>query len=115
MDILKDYIKKKFGIDENKFLDVLNSANRFFKEKMSLWLLIGREVLDKSITQYLERLNQVPFIELKELAKRADISCNFNYINDLWSESLMQLNAYIVHFFPPEYQLLDFSAMQERF
>jgi len=87
----------------------------FFREKKSLWLLINREVLEGSIAEYTQQLNQVPFIELKELAAKAGINVNINNINELWQESLLRLNSYIVHFFTPEYQFLDYSAMQERF
>lgn len=87
----------------------------YFRERRGLWLLVGREVIEKSITQYAEQLNRVPFLELKELVNKVDMRYKSNDINELWSESLLQLNAYTVNFFPPEYQSLDFSAMQERF
>ncbi len=86
-----------------------------FKNKKSLWLLIGREVPEESLTQYSQQLIQVPFSELKELVAKLGINHNFNEINVLWEKCLLRLNSYILHFFPPEYQFLDFLAMQERF
>lgn len=87
----------------------------FFKNKKSLWLLLGKEVPEESLTQYSEQLIQVPFPELKESIAKLGINCKLNKINELYQKCLLQLNAYIVHFFPPEYQFLDFAAMQERF
>lgn len=86
-----------------------------FKKKKSLWLLVGREVSEDSLTQYSQELIQAPFLELKESAARVGIDHNFNKINELYEKCLLRLNSYIVHYFPPEYQFLDFSAMQERF
>jgi len=86
-----------------------------FKNKKSLWLLTGREVLEESLTQYLQHLIPVPFLQLKESVARLGINHNISEINGLWRGCLLRLNAYIVHFFPPEYQFLDFLAMQERF
>ena len=86
-----------------------------FKNKKSLWLLIGREVPEESLTQYSQHLIQVPFLQLKESVVRLGINHKLNEINELYQKCLLRLNAYIVHFFPPEYQFLDFLAMQERF
>jgi len=86
-----------------------------FKNKKSLWLLTGREVPEESLTQYSQHLIQVPFLQLKESVAKLGINHKFNEINGLWRGCLLRLNAYIVHFFPPEYQFLDFLAMQERF
>ncbi|MDP3732188.1 MAG: hypothetical protein Q8R31_04065 [Candidatus Omnitrophota bacterium] len=87
----------------------------FFKNKKSLWLLMGREVPEENLTQYSRQLLQVPFLQLKEPVAKLGVNHNFNEINDLWQRCLLRLNSYIVHFFPPEYQFLDFLAMQERF
>lgn len=86
-----------------------------FKNKKSLWLLIGREVPEESLTQYSQHLIQVPFLQLKESVAKLGINHNFNEIKELYQKCLLRLNSYIVHFFPPEYQFLDFVAMQERF
>jgi hypothetical protein len=86
-----------------------------FKNKESLWLLIGKEVPQENLTQYSQQLIQVPFQELKGLVAKLGINHNLNEINGLWHKCLLRLNSYIVHFFPPEYQFLDFLAMQERF
>ena len=86
-----------------------------FKNKKSLWLLTGREVPEESLTQYSQYLIQVPFLQLKESVAKLGINHKFNEINELYQKCLLRLNAYIVHFFPPEYQFLDFLAMQERF
>ncbi len=87
----------------------------FFKNKKSLWLLVGKEVPEESLTQYSQKLIQVPFPQIKESVARLGINHNFNEINELYQKCLLRLNAYIVHFFPPEYQFLDFLAMRERF
>ena len=87
----------------------------FFKDKNSLWLLIGREVPEESLTQYAQQLIQAPFLELKESVAKLGINHNINGTNDLWKESLLRLSSYMVHSFPPEYQFLDFLAMRERF
>ena len=87
----------------------------YFKDKKSLWLLIGAGVPEENITQYSQQFLMVPLPQLVELAGKAGISRKFNDINDLWSEALLRLNSYIVHSFPPEYQFLDFKAMLERF
>ena len=86
-----------------------------FKNKESLWLLIGKEVPPENLTQYSQQLIQVPLPQLKEPVARLGINHKLNEINELWGECLLRLNLYIVHFFPPEYQFLDFLAMQERF
>jgi len=86
-----------------------------FKNKKSLWLLVGKEIPEESLTQYSQKLIQVPFLQLKESVVRLGINHKFNEINELYQKCLLRLNAYIVHFFPPEYQFLDFLAMQERF
>lgn len=86
-----------------------------FKDKKSLWLLTGREVPEESLTQYSQYLIQVPFLQLKESVAKLGINHNFNEINELYQKCLLRLNAYIVHFFPPEYHFLDFLAMRERF
>jgi len=87
----------------------------YFKNKKDLWLFIGAEVPEEALTRYSQQLILVPILELKGSAEKAGISRNFIEINDLWKESLSQLNLYIVHFFPPEYQYLDYMAMQARF
>ncbi len=86
-----------------------------FKNKKSLWLLTGREVPEESLTQYSQHLIQVPFLQLKESVTKFGINHNFNEINEVYQKFLLRLNAYIMHFFPPEYQFLDLLAMQERF
>jgi len=87
----------------------------FFQQKKSLWLLVGREVAEESLTGYSQELLQVPFLKIKESVAKLSLDTNFNEIKDLWQKCLLRLNAYAVHFFPPEYQFLDFLAMQERF
>ena len=87
----------------------------FFQHKKSLWLLVGREVAEESLTGYSQELLQVPFLKIKESVAKLSLDTNFNEIKDLWQKCLLRLNAYAVHFFPPEYQFLDFLAMQERF
>ena len=87
----------------------------FFKDKKSLWLLIGGGVSAESLTQYTQQFTQLPFAQLKESVESLGINHKFNEINKLWQMSLLRLSSYIVHFFPSEYQFLDFLAMQERF
>ncbi len=87
----------------------------FFKNKKSLWLIIGTEVSEGALSQYSSQLLQVPFPQLKESVGRLGINHKFNEINELYQKCLLRLNAYIVHSFPPEYQFLDFLAMRERF
>jgi hypothetical protein len=87
----------------------------YFKQKKNLWLLIGAEVPQETLNLYSEQLILVPFSELKEAAEKVGIIYNSTEINGLWKEVLLRLNSYIVHFFPPEYQFLDFPAMQNRF
>ena len=87
----------------------------FFKDKRSIWVFMGKEISEESLTQYPRQLLQVPLLQLKESVAKTGINHNTNEINELWKECLLRLNSYIVHYFPPEYQFLDFSAMQERF
>jgi len=87
----------------------------YFKDKKSLWLLLGAEVPEAALSQYSEQLIMVPFLQLKESAEKTGINRKFNEINGLWQESLLRLNSYIVHFFPPEFQFMDFLAMRDRF
>lgn len=85
------------------------------RNEESLWLLIGAEVPAGLLHKYLEQITMIPLLQLKESVKKVDISYNINEINDLWIGSLLRLNSFIVHFFPPEYQFLDFLAMNKRF
>lgn len=87
----------------------------YFKDQKNLWLLIGAEVPQETLREYSEQLIMVPFLQLKESAEKVGINRKFNEINGLWQESLLRLNSYIVHFFPPEYQFLDLPAMRNRF
>jgi len=87
----------------------------FFEDKKSLRLLIGREVPEESLSQYSQQMLNIPFLQLKELAEKLGVNHNLNEINELWQKSLLRLNSYIVHFFPPEYQFLDFLSLLERF
>jgi len=89
--------------------------NPFFKDKKSLWLLIGKEVAQVSLTQYSQHLNNIPLLGLKESMAKLGIEHNSSEVNELWSKCLLRLNSYIVHSFPPEYQFLDFPDMRERF
>ncbi len=86
-----------------------------FKRKESLWLLVGKEVSEDSLAQYSQQLVNVPFLELKEAVVKLGINHKLNEINELYQKCLLRLSAYIVHFFPLEYQFLDFLAMQKRF
>lgn len=87
----------------------------YFKNKRDLCLLIGAEVSEEAIKQYSEQLVMVPFLQLKDVATKVGIVYNSSEINWLWKEVLLRLSSYIVHFFPPEYQFLDFQAMLKRF
>lgn len=87
----------------------------YFKHKKDLWLLIGAEVPEQAINNYREQLILVPFLQLKEGVQKVGIVYNSTEINWLWNEILLRLNSYVLHFFPPEYQFLDFKAMMKRF
>ncbi len=86
-----------------------------FKDKRSLWLFIGSEVPEEDLVKYSQQISQIPPFELKEAAAKVGISHKINNINELWEEAILRLSAHIVHFFPSEYQFLDFLAMKERF
>lgn len=86
-----------------------------FKDKKSLSLLIGRKISQESLSQYSWQITQIPFYRLKEILVRSEISHNIFEINELYEKCLLQLNSFILNFFPPEYQFLDFRAMQDRF
>lgn len=87
----------------------------FFKNKMSLWLFIGSEVPDESMARYSQQFIKAPFDSLKGSLESLGITHNISDINNLCKEALFRLNSYILHFFPPEYQFLDFLSMQKRF
>lgn len=87
----------------------------YFKDKKNLSIFIGAEVPDETLAQYAEQVLLIPFPQLKESVNNLGIDCKANEINSLWKESLLRLNSYIVHFFPPEYQFLGFTEMKDRF
>ena len=88
----------------------------FFKNKKSLWFLIGKELALESLTQYSQALAQISDEQAKEVLLEANFNLNLNKINELHNQCLVKLNAYVqANFFPSVYQILDFSAMQERF
>jgi len=87
-----------------------------FRDKDSLWILVGKGISSSVIEQYLKLLEKVPFEQIKiELAK-VKINSNFNDNKELHKKCLQYLNSYVQeNFFPAAYQFLDFNAMQERF
>ena len=87
----------------------------FFKDKRNLGLLLGKEVTQDNLMQYEQQLIQVPLPQIKELMAKVGIDYNSNDINELQRKCISRLNSFIVHYFPPEYQSLDFPAMKERF
>lgn len=86
-----------------------------FKDTESLGRLLDREILPENLIQYAQALAPIPFSQLKESLGKLGIKHNINDVNELCKECLLRLNSYIVTFFPPEYQFLDFEAMQKRF
>lgn len=86
-----------------------------FNDTESLGELLDREILPENLIQYAQALAPIPLSQLKESLGKLGIKHNINDINELCKECLLRLNSYIVTFFPPEYQFLDFEAMQKRF
>lgn len=86
-----------------------------FKDTQSLSVLLGREVLPENLMQYAQQLVSIPLSQLKEPLAKLGIKYNINEINELCKQCLLRLNSYVVTLFPPEYQFLDFEAMQKRF
>ncbi len=113
-DILSGYFP---GLSKESNQGIIEALiySPFFKDKKSLWLLTGSEVPEESLIQYPQQLILISFPQIKEGVAKLGINHNISEINDLWRQSLLRLNSCIVHFFPPEYQFLDFEAMQERF
>jgi len=89
----------------------------FFKNKKSLWTLIGREIPQEALEQYSQQLTKISLTELNNiLLTHKLIKHKINEINELHKECLLELNTYIqVNFLPPIYKVLGLFAMQERF
>lgn len=113
-EILSGYIH---GLSKQSHRGIIETLiyTPHFKDKRSLSIFTGAEVPEETLTQYSRQALLIPFPQLRESVKKLGIDCNSNEINKLWKESLLRLNSYIVHFFPPEYQFFDFSALKERF
>jgi hypothetical protein len=88
----------------------------FFKSKTSLWFLIGKELCLENLTRYSQVLAEIPVSPIKESLLKAGFNLNLNSINELHNQCLISLNSYVqANFFPDVYQILGFTAMQERF
>jgi len=86
-----------------------------FKDMESLGMLLGRDMLPENLMQYAQALASIPLSQLKEPLVKLSLIHNINEINELYKQCLLRLNSYVVTFFPPEYQFLDFHEMQKRF
>lgn len=106
-------------ISSHKLQGVLETLiySPFFKNKKSLWSLIGKEIPQEALEQYSQQLAKISLPELNNnLLTQKLIKHNINEINELHKGCLLELNAYMqVNFLPPIYKILSLSAMQERF
>lgn len=85
-----------------------------FKDVVNLEAFLERS-FSKEYLEYPRQFASVPFPQLQEQLAKLGFKHNINNINELCKECLWRLNSYIVTFFPPEYQFLDFEAMQKQF
>lgn len=84
--------------------------------KLGLWWLFDGMMSKESLSDFCQRLNQIPIAEANNILKKLGIEHNISIINDLYKECLYRLNTYVqASFFPPGYQFLDPFAMKERF
>ena len=87
-----------------------------FKDKNSLWQFLGKEISEKSLSQYSQKLAQIPVSDLNGILMRLGLGSNINEINGLYKNCLLQLNSTVQgQFFPAGYKFLDFSTMYSRF
>ena len=86
-----------------------------YKDKKSLAFLVEEEVAEETSKRFSERLAGIPLGELRSLAKEIDINTNFNDINELWENSISRLSSFLSHYFPGEFQFMEFDAMFQRF
>ena len=106
-------------ISQHRLQEILETLiySPFFKNKKSLWSLIGKEIPLEALEQYSQQLAKISLTELNNiLLTQKLIKHKINEINELHKECLLELNAYIqVNFLPPVYKILSLFAMQERF
>jgi len=89
----------------------------FFKNKKSLWPIIGKEIPSEALEQYSQQLAKISLTELNNsLLIHKLIKHKINEINELHKECLLELNAYVqLNFLPSVYKILDLFSMKERF
>jgi len=89
----------------------------FFKDKKSLWPLIGKEIPSEALEQYAQQLTKIPLNELNNsLLTKKIFNHKINEINELHKECLLKLSLYVqLNFLPPVYKILDLFSMKERF
>lgn len=88
-----------------------------FEDKTPLWQIIGSEISSDELSKFSQALSKIPIAELNNILINSGFTnYNFNEINELCKRCLLRLNSYLqANFFLSSYQLLDFSAMKERF
>jgi len=90
--------------------------NPIFKNKKSLWTLIGKEIPAESLERCAQQLAQISLTALNNQLANKLFSHNINKINELYKECLLRLNTYVqLNFFPPVYKVMDFASMLDRF
>lgn len=111
---IRVYLPNLFSFQLQEMIEALIYGS-IFSDAESLGMLLDREVLPEDLIQYAQQLSLIPFSQLRESLSKLGLNHNIDDVNELCNQSLLRLNSYVVTFFPPEYQFLDFEAMQKRF
>ncbi len=84
--------------------------------KLGLWWLSDGVMSKDNLSDFCQRLNQIPIPEASRILGKLGVEHNISIFSDLYKECLYRLNTYVqTNFFPPGYQFLDPFAMKERF